>query len=87
MKTIEQLIAEAKGRFFTIKFRKKDGTVRVINSKDKYFRLIRGTGSPATDGLRQAGYMSAVNRNKESWFSFQPHEVIEFKSGKIHQTF
>jgi hypothetical protein len=87
MQTIDQLIAATKGKFFTVTFEKKDGTRRTVNAKDKYFRLIKGTGSPATDGLRQAGYKSAVNRNRESWFSFQPEKVIEFKCGKIHQTF
>lgn len=87
MNRIDQLINASKGKFFTIVFEKQDGTRRVINGKDKYFRLIKGTGSPATDGLKQAGYKSAVNRNKESWFSFLPEKVIEFKCGKIHETF
>lgn len=87
MKTIDQLIESTKGRFFSITFEKKDGTLRVVNGKDKYLRLIRGEGSPATDGLKERGYKSAVNRNRESWFSFMPEKVIEFKCGSIKQTF
>lgn len=87
MKNIDQLIAATKGRFFTLKFQKKDGTIRLVNSKDKYLRLIKGTGSPATDALKAQGYKNAVNRNSETWFSFMPEKVIEFKCGSIHETF
>ena len=84
---INNLISACKGKFFSITFETKDGHVRIINGKDKYQRLIRGTGSPAIRALRQAGYVSAVNRNKESWFSFQPDSVLTFKCGKIEKTF
>lgn len=86
-KEIRNLIRETKGKFFSITFEKKDGTIRTINGKDKYLRLIRGGGSPATDALKAAGYVSAVNRNKETWFSFQPDSVVTFKCGKIEKTF
>ena len=87
MKNIESLIKQAKGRFFSLTFEKKDGTVRTINGKNRYDRLIKGTGSPATDALKQAGYKSAVNRNADGWFSFMPEKVKEFKCGAIHETF
>jgi hypothetical protein len=88
MKTIDTLIAEAKGKFFSITFEKKDGTLRTINGKDKYLRLIAGAVStPSIDGLRDAGYNSAVNRNREQWFSFQPEKVKAFKCGKVERTF
>jgi phage/plasmid primase-like uncharacterized protein len=86
-KQIDSLIAEAKGKFFTLKFIKQDGTVRVINGKDKYRRLIKGTGSPATAVLKAKGYKNAVNRNRETWVSFMPEKVLEFKCGAIHKTF
>jgi len=88
MQTIDQLIEQTKGKFFSIKFQKKDGTVRTVNGKDRYLRLIKGeTNHPATQGLKAAGYKSAVDRNREGWFSFQPEKVIEFKCGAIHKTF
>ena len=87
MKNIDNLIAKSKGKFFSITFEKKDGSIRKINGKDRYNRLIKGTGSPATEALKSAGYKSAVNRNGESWFSFMPEKVIEFKCGEIHETF
>lgn len=87
MKNINDLIAASKGKFFSITFEKKDGTIRTINGKDKYLRLIKGTGSPATDALKEKGFKSAVNRNRESWFSFQPEKVVKFKCGEIEETF
>jgi len=88
MQTIDQLIEQTKGKFFSITFEKKDGTRRIVNGKDRYLRLIKGeTNHPATQGLKAAGYKSAVDRNKENWFSFQPEKVVEFKCGTIHKTF
>lgn len=91
MKNIEevnQLIAKSAGKFFSITFEKKDGTLRTVNAKDKYLRLIAGAkDSPSIKGLHEAGYLSAVNRNRESWFSFQPTKVKFFKCGKIERVF
>jgi hypothetical protein len=84
---IDALIASTKGKFFSITFEKKDGSIRTINGKDRYERLIKGTGSPATAGLKEAGYKSAVNRNTESWFSFQPSKILSFKCGKLVKNF
>jgi hypothetical protein len=87
IKEIDALIAATKGKFFSITFEKKDGTIRTINGKDRYERLIKGTGSPATTALREAGFKSAIDRNKESWFSFQPAKVKTFKCGQIEKNF
>jgi phage/plasmid primase-like uncharacterized protein len=86
-KKIDALIEKTKGKFFTLTFIKQDGTLRTINGKDKYNRLIVGTGSPATDALKAKGYKNAVNRNRETWVSFMPEKVVEFKCGAIHETF
>jgi hypothetical protein len=86
-KKINALIEKTKGKFFTLTFIKQDGTLRTINGKDKYNRLIVGTGSPATDALKAKGYKNAVNRNRETWVSFMPEKVVEFKCGAIHETF
>ncbi len=85
---IDQLIEQTKGKFFSITFEKKDGTRRTINGKDRYIRLVKGNANhPATQGLKAAGYKSAVDRNREGWFSFQPEKVVEFKCGAIHKKF
>jgi len=80
---IETLIASTKGKFFTITFEKKDGTIRTINGKDKYNRLLAG----GTNKVAEAGYTSAVNRNKENWFAFKGEKVKSFKCGKIEHNF
>jgi len=86
-KQIDSLIADTKGKFFSLKFIKKDGTIRTINGKDRYNRLVKGMGSPATDALKAKGYKNAVNRNGESWVSFMPEKVVEFKCGAVHKIF
>jgi hypothetical protein len=84
---IAQLIDATKGRFFSITFQKKDGTMRTINAKDRFSKLVKGTGSPATTALRQQGYMFAVNRNRDTYFSFMPEKVTHFKCGGIEKQF
>jgi hypothetical protein len=84
---ITALIEATKGKFFSLTFVKKDGTIRTINAKDRFTGLVKGTGSPATDALRQDGYMFAVDRNRNGYFCFKPEKVLLFKCGKIDKQF
>ncbi len=84
---ITALIKATKGKFFSLTFEKKDGSLRTINAKDRFTGLIKGTGSPATDALRQGGYMFAVDRNRNGYFCFKPEKVLLFKCGKIDKQF
>lgn len=80
MKTeLDNLIAETKGKFFSITFVKKDGTTRVINGKDKYQRLLKG----GIDTVRDAGYVPFVNRNTEKWASAHKDAVVTFRCGSL----
>jgi len=81
------LIKATKGKFFSLTFEKKDGSLRTINAKDRFTGLIKGTGSPATDALRQGGYMFAVDRNRNGYFCFKPEKVKNFKCGSIEKQF
>jgi len=91
MKTLDQLIAETKGKFFSVTFTKKDGSVRTVNGKDLYRRLLVGGQST----VRQAGYVPFVNRNASNilnkkggaWVSAHKNEVITFKCGSIKAEF
>jgi hypothetical protein len=91
MKTLDQLIAETKGKFFSVTFTKKDGSVRTVNGKDLYRRLLVGGQST----VRQAGYVPFVNRNASNilnkkggaWISAHKNEVITFKCGSIKAEF
>jgi hypothetical protein len=87
MTEVEKTIADTKGRFFSITFVKKDGSIRTINAKDKYLRKIKGTGSAATDALKKEGYRFLYNRNKDMFFSFIPDKVLRIKCGKIDKKF
>jgi hypothetical protein len=84
---ITALIKATKGKFFSLTFEKKDGSLRTINAKDRFTGLIKGTGSPATDALRQGGYMFAVDRNRNGYFCFKPEKVKNFKCGSIEKQF
>jgi hypothetical protein len=76
---LDNLIAETKGKFFSITFVKKDGTTRVINGKDKYQRLLKG----GVDTVRASGYVPFVNRNTETWASAHKDAVVTFRCGKL----
>lgn len=78
---LESLIAATKGRFFSIKFRKSDGTERVACSKDKYFDLLHGGPSK----LRNSDAVAFIDRNKGGdrgeYISAKASEVIAFRCG------
>lgn len=91
MTKLQQLIQESKGRFFSITFKKKDGTIRTINAKDKYVRLLSQAPSEtrlnASRALKRAGYSQAVDRNKETWFNAHTDRVLSFTCGEKHVEF
>ena len=80
---LEKLIANSKGRFFSITFKKKDGSIRTINGKNKYLAYLRGGESYG----RAAGYVPFVDRNKKNWASAHKDAVLSFKCGEIEKTF
>jgi hypothetical protein len=80
---LEKLIANSKGRFFSITFKKKDGSIRTINGKNKYLAYLRGGESYG----RAAGYVPFIDRNKNNWASAHKDSVLSFKCGQIEKTF
>jgi hypothetical protein len=76
---LDSLIAQTKGKFFSITFVKKDGATRVINGKDKYQRLLKG----GVDSVRASGYVPFVNRNTETWASAHKDAVVTFRCGSL----
>ncbi len=78
---INDLIAQTKGKFFSLTFVKRDGTKRLVNGKDKYLRLLRG-GQSTVDA---AGYVPFVDRNKEDWICAHNDSLITFRCGKLVQ--
>ncbi len=91
MKTLDELIVETKGKFFSITFTKKDGSVRKVNGKDVYKRLLVGGKFAASE----KGYVPFVNRNAPNilnkkgggWVCAHKDEVRVFKCGKIQAEF
>ena len=91
MKTLDQLITETKGKFFSVTFTKKDGSVRTINGKDMYNRLLVGGKFAASE----SGYVPFINRNASNilnkkggnWVCAHKNEVVSFKCGKIQAEF
>jgi hypothetical protein len=91
MKTLDQLIAETKGKFFSITFTKANGSVRTINGKDVYKRLLVGGKFTASE----KGYIPFINRNAPNilnkkgggWVCAHKDEVMKFKCGKITAEF
>jgi hypothetical protein len=86
---LRNLIQETKGKFFSIKFVKNDGTLRVANGKDIYRRLLAPDSSSRAgkSTLKGAGYESFVDRNKESWIAAHGEKVVAFKCGKLEVNF
>jgi hypothetical protein len=76
---LDSLIAQTKGKFFSITFVKKDGATKIINGKDKYQRLLKG----GSDTVRAAGYVPFVNRNTEKWASAHKDAVVTFRCGSL----
>lgn len=76
---LDNLIAQTKGKFFSITFVKKDGSVRVINGKDKYQRLLKGGEYKGAT----AGFVPFVDRNTETWASAHKDAIVTFRCGKL----
>lgn len=76
---LSNLIAQTKGRFFSIKFRKSDGTVRVANGKDFYTSLLCGGDSTH----KESNSRPFVDRNKGSFISANGDRVIAFRCGSL----
>jgi hypothetical protein len=76
---LDNLIAQTKGKFFSITFVKKDGSVRVINGKDKYRRLLKGGEYKGAT----AGFVPFVNRNTETWASAHKDAIVTFRCGSL----
>ena len=76
---LDNLIAQTKGKFFSITFVKNDGTIRVINGKDKYQRLLKG----GVNNIANAGFVPFVNRNTETWASAHKNAVLTFRCGSL----
>lgn len=68
------------GKFFTVEFIKKDGTVRSLNGRLGVTKGVKGTGHAMPDNIQA---VKEVNRNQ--WRSFNLDTVIRVKTkGKTY---
>ena len=74
---IQHLIEETKGRYFRLEFQKKDGSLRVVNTKSKDLTSLRG----GENKVKDSGYLVAFDRNKRRYVSFKPEAVKRIKCG------
>ena len=86
---LAKLIKETNGKFFSLSFKKKDGTLRVTNGKDFYRRLLADSSNPKAgfNPLEGTSYTSLVDRNKEGWVSASDERLVHFKCGKLEVNF
>jgi len=77
--TLTSLINASKGKFFSIKFLKANGDIRVANGKGFYKRLL--TGGDST--LLESNSKPFVDRNKGSFISANADRVIAFRCGSL----
>lgn len=82
---LQALIDNTQGKFFSIRFYRKDGRERVINGKNS----DKASFGPAISDeekkkRKETEYVYIYNRNKGSWASVHPSKVKEFKCGSLH---
>jgi hypothetical protein len=89
--TADDFRSLTKGHFFTVIFRKKDGSVRTLNGLDRVKAYLRG-GKPVTDGriitwdrqVFRENLIAGKDRRtagSRAYRSFYPEQIIELKVG------
>lgn len=76
---LKELIDKTNGRFFSVTFRKADGSIRKANGKDYYLRLLRGGEST----LKESRAVPFVDRNKGSFIAANADRIISFRCGSL----
>ncbi len=74
---LQTLIAQTKGRYFSLAFEKNNGDLRVVNAREKDLRYIRGGKNKQSD----SPYVSVFDRNKKGWVCCRPEKVKKISCG------
>lgn len=82
MKTVDRneairLLSSTKGRFFGVKFTKKDGSIRTMNCKKLVKKAIKGTGKSHPDNI-----VPVYSNNDRGYRSFDIDRLIELHINK-----
>ena len=76
-----QLINSTQGRFFSMTFEKKDGTITSRDCRAKDLKSLAG----GEDKLAHTPYVKFYDQNSKGWRCVHPDRLIELKCGKkIH---
>ena len=84
---LKKLIDSVNGRFFSLEFQKLDGTIKKVNGKDFYRRLLSDGPKAGWNPLKGTSFTAFIDRNKEDWSSASDSRLIRFKCGAIEETF
>jgi len=70
------------GKFFTIIFEKKDGSIRKLNGRTGVVRYLKGTGS----SKRPSAIRAVWDRSNLAYRSFDINRLIEVRAhGRVYQ--
>ena len=72
--TVRAKVAAKGTKFATVRFEKKDGTIRTKNGLFRPASHIKGTGRPTP-----SGYIAIYSPNEERWGMFREDRVLEVK--------
>ena len=72
--TVRAKVAAKGTKFATVRFEKKDGTIRTKNGLFRPASHIKGTGRPTPNG-----YIAIYSPNEERWGMFSIDRVLEVK--------
>ena len=83
MKTIDRneavrLLSSTKGKFFGVKFTKKDGSERIMNCKKLVKKAIKGSGKQHPNNI-----IPVYSNNDRSYRSFDINRLIELRINNV----
>ncbi len=86
MRTIEALIAQTKGQFFTVAFIKQDGTTHVMNCRTGVKKYLKGTTTvnrSITDVKTPSQYLNVWDATKRAYRSVNKETILWARVGGV----
>jgi hypothetical protein len=79
---MRRLIADTKGRFFSVHFIKKDGSLRKMVARIGVHKYVKGTGQKLSEAVP---VIRVFDIQKDSWRSVPLNRVLNFKCGAYYE--
>lgn len=74
------------GKFFFVRFEKKDGTIREMTCRRKVKAYVKGGGVPASENIIRVWEVAKDRKGAEAYRSFDIDRVIEVHfGGKVYK--